>query len=131
MKRDFALPEQDTTFLDGSGYKWETIREGMGQWIIIHGFSVPLGYNTSLVSVALKMEPNYPVTQFDMAYFLPHLNRTNGRTIGALAPQLIQGQNWQRWSRHRTAQNPWRVGLDDVSTHLKLVEYWLERELNK
>ena len=38
----------------------------------------------------------------------------------------IDGTPWQRWSRHRTSQNPWRPGVDGIPTHLALVEHWLE-----
>jgi hypothetical protein len=131
MRRDFILPEQDSDFLSATGLIWETMNDISGRWLIIQGYPVPIGYNIQSVNLALKVEPNYPVTQFDMVYFFPYLSRINGKVIGALAMQNIQGKMWQRWSRHRTAQNPWRVGLDDVSTHLQLVDYWLERELRK
>ena len=84
-----------------------------------------------LISAALKIDPGYPVAQIDMVYFDPPLQLVNkNRQPGALANQAILGKNWQRWSRHRTGHNPWRPGLDDISTHLLLVENWLERELN-
>lgn len=131
MRRDFILPEQDIEYLDQSGYPWETISDGPNKWVIIHGYPVPNGYNISAVKVALKIEGGYPVAQIDMVYFDPALNKVNGTGIGALVNQNVCGKAWQRWSRHRTAQNPWRPGLDDVSTHLQLVNYWLERELTK
>lgn len=131
MRRDFALTEQDVDFLDASGYQWETIRDGNINWVLIHGFPVPEGYNINSTSAALKIDPGYPVAQIDMVYFDPPLQLVNkNRQPGALANQPIVGKNWQRWSRHRTGQNPWRPGLDDISTHLLLVENWLERELN-
>lgn len=133
MRRDFALPEQDTDFLDANTLKWETIRDGSGMWVIIHNYPIPVGYNHSVVNLALKIESGYPVTQIDMVYFNPalHKNNGNGNPIRALANQNIEGGTWQRWSRHRTGENPWRVGLDDISTHLQMVKYWLERELVK
>lgn len=130
MKRDFALPEQDNDFLENSGFTWETIREVTGNWVIIHDFPVPLGYNIDQVNVALKIDAGYPVSQIDMAYFNPDLCREDGKPIAALAIQPIQGIPWQRWSRHRTGENPWRVELDDISSHLQLVNYWMEREIN-
>ena len=132
MRRDFALPEQDVDFLEASQYKWETIRDGRGSWLIIYDYAVPAGYNVQKVNTALKIDQGYPVSQIDMVYFDPPLKLINGtRQPGALANQAIEGKSWQRWSRHRTGHNPWRPGLDDVSTHLQLVDYWLERELNK
>ena len=131
MRRDFALPEQDVDYLDGSQQQWETVRDGSRLWLIIYGYPVPAGYNHQQVNVALKIEAGYPVAQIDMVYFDPPLQRLNNRPIGALANQVLLGKNWQRWSRHRTGENPWRVGLDDVSTHLQMVNHWMERELKK
>ena len=131
MRRDFALPEEDTDFLDSTGYSWEAILESGGNWVIIHNYPVPPGYNTNQVSLALKIDAGYPVSQIDMVYFSPHLQKNDGRPISALAPQPIQGNTWQRWSRHRTGENPWRPGLDGITTHLQMVNYWMERELKK
>lgn len=130
MRRDFALPEQDVDYLDSCGHRWETIQEG-GMWVIIYDYPVPEGYTIKLVNVALKIDAGYPVSQIDMAYFNPDLVRLDNLGIGALAIQGFMGRNWQRWSRHRTGENPWRPGLDDISTHLQMVSYWMEREIKK
>ena len=99
MRRDFILPEQDTDFLNSCGYLWETVRDGNTMWVIIHNYPVPIGYNITHVDVALNIGAGYPVAQIDMVYFHPHLSRSNGRNIGAIAHQAISGINWQRWSR--------------------------------
>ena len=131
MRKDFSLPESDETFLNSSGFQWETFKEGSYNWLLIHNYPVPSGYNVNSVTVALLIFPGYPVLQIDMAFFYPNLERANKKPIGALAHQMIIGQKYQRWSRHRTSSNPWRPGVDDVSTHLQLVNYWFERELMK
>jgi|ERR1035437_3182365 hypothetical protein len=133
MRRDFVLPEQDVDFLDGSGFKWETIREGAGLWVIIYDCPVPIGYNVRQTHIALKIEAGYPVTQIDMVYFYPPLHKITGSAIPirALANQSLLAIIWQRWSRHRTGENPWRPGLDDISTHMQMVNYWMERELKQ
>ena len=127
MRRQFALPEEDTAFLNCMGCGWETVRDDKSMWLLIHGLSVPEGYNVTTVSLALMIMPTYPDAQIDMAYFFPALSLTNGSTIRQLAQHLIEGKSWQRWSRHRTRENPWRPGEDSVSTHLALVNNWLER----
>ena len=49
--------------------------------------------------------------------------RSWSASIGATkAKQVIDGRTYQRWSRHRTAQNPWRVGVDGLDTHVFLIE---------
>jgi hypothetical protein len=131
MRRDFELPEQDLDHLASLGLSWETFREAGNNWLIIHDYPVPPGYNTSKVKVALQILPGYPVAQLDMAYFYPHLQLANQKTIGAISFQPINGNTFQRWSRHRTPANPWRPGVDDLSTHLASVTHWFERELKK
>jgi Prokaryotic E2 family E/Multiubiquitin len=130
-RRHFRLPERDEEFLDKLGLRWEAVRDGAGGRLIIHDYPAPRGYNVDRVRLNLRIEPAYPDTQIDMAYFLPHLARTDGRAIRALANDVFDGATWQRWSRHRTQANPWRPGIDDVSTHLALVDSWLRREFAK
>lgn len=131
MRRQFRLPSEEESHLTSLDLPWETLLDGGSQWILIHDRPVPAGYMHDRVSTALLVPAGYPDTQFDMVYFKPALALQDGRAIGALASQVIDGQTWQRWSRHRTAQNPWRPGVDDVAGHLVLVDHWLERELAK
>lgn len=131
MRRQFLLPEADRDHLDVRELEWETIVEAGVRWLLLHAFPVPEGYNHRTVIVAVMISACYPEAPLDMAYFYPHLARTDGRAIGALSSQIIDGKNFQRWSRHRTGQNPWRPGVDDLAAHLALVEHWLEREFNK
>jgi len=135
LRRHFRLPEQDEEFLHSLGLDWETVREELDQSqilrLVIYDYPVPGGYSVEKVTLYLRIEPTYPDTQIDMVYFLPHLERRDGRSIGALATELFDGESWQRWSRHRTDENAWRPGVDDVSTHLAAVDHWLVRELVK
>lgn len=131
LLRAFALPEQDTEFLNAGKWEWETTLEGNKRWLIIRDFPIPDGYTVSLADVALLITPGYPTGQLDMAYFYPALQRSDKVGIKALANQPIEGKPYQRWSRHYTSQNPWRPGVDDISTHLSLVTHWLKREFYK
>jgi Prokaryotic E2 family E len=131
MKRQFQLPEQDIVYLEGLGLAWEAVNDGGMQWVIIHNYPVPPGYNVAEVSVAVKIESGYPRAQLDMAYFFPALSRLDGKAINAITAQAIEGKQFQRWSRHRTGQNPWREGVDDLSTHIALVSFWFEKEFIK
>lgn len=131
LRRTFRLPAADEEYLDRMGLPWETVIEGNTRWLLIHGWRVPTGYNHTEVSIALLIPPNYSDSQIDMVYFRPGLQRTDGRAIGALSVQMISGEAWQRWSRHRTGQNPWRPGVDDVASHLTLVDEWLRREFQR
>ena len=102
------------------------------QWVLIHDFPTPDGYNHSCVSVAIRIETSYPQTELNMVYLFPALARKDGKKIGATeAVQNLDGKSYQRWSRHRTAQNPWKAGRDSLGTHIFLIEDWLEREFEK
>ncbi|MBL4580205.1 MAG: hypothetical protein JKY29_00185 [Gammaproteobacteria bacterium] len=130
-RREFDLLPEDSEFLDNYGLHWETISSN-GQWVLLHEFLTPDGYNHSKVTVAIRLETGYPQSELDMAYFFPKLSRKDGKAIGRTeSNQVIDGKDFQRWSRHRTAQNPWVAGEDHLGTHILLVEDWLEREFEK
>lgn len=128
LRREFQLPAEDVRYLDSLGLSWETVNDGGNQWLLIHRWRLSPGYVQAEASLGLLIPPSYSDGQIDMVYFKPDLARADGRPIGALSVQPICGENWQRWSRHRTAQNPWRPGEDDIASHLCLVDEWLRRD---
>ena len=129
MRKQFQLSEEDEEYLAAQGHKWEAIIEGGTKWLIVQSYAIPEGYNHRTANAALRISPSYPDDQIDMVYFFPALALTNGKVIRQLTPLAFDGQQYQQWSRHRTAQNPWRPGLDNICTHLLQVNNWLEREL--
>lgn len=131
IRQDFLLPEADGAYLNDLGLPWETVLDGQTRWLKIHEWVLPAGYDRPTVSVALLIPAGYSDSQIDMVYFNPGLSRLDGKAIGALSSQIIVGETWQRWSRHRSAINPWRPGEDDISSHLTLVDDWLRREFEK
>lgn len=131
MRREFQLPEDDVLFLDQLEGDWETVNDGGMQWLLLHNFPVPIGYNLQNVRVAIKIEAGYPRTPLDMVYFFPSIARADGKQINAVSSQMIKGEAYQRWSRHRTPANPWREGIDDISTHVALISFWFEQEFLK
>jgi len=131
MRRQFQLSQEDIEYLEAHAFEWETILENGVQWVIVHNFLIPTGYNHGSVSAAVRIDPSYPDTQIDMVYFYPHLSRKDGKAIKALSQQQLDGKIWQRWSRHRTSKNPWRPGVDNLGTHLTLVTGLLEREFER
>lgn len=131
-RRQFDLLSEDQEYLESLGLQWETVQDpDMARRVVIHGYPVPSGYNIDKVSVFVYLPPNYPDVQIDMAYFLPHLSRNDNKPIGALSNTVADGQTWQRWSRHRKEHNQWRIGEDNLGTHMALVSSWLEKELTK
>ncbi|MBN8853701.1 MAG: multiubiquitin domain-containing protein [Sphingobacteriales bacterium] len=131
LKRDFSLPEEDEEYLNSLKLPWETVQDGQAQWVLIHSYTIPTGYNKERVLLGVRITPNYPDAQLDMLYFSPALSRTDGIAIGAVSPLTITGVGFQQWSRHRTAGNPWRPGVDNLSTHVPLAEMWLKQEFIK
>jgi hypothetical protein len=131
-RREFALPPGDMEYLESQHPGWEAIKNGSANWLIISQFTLPAGYTVATTQVALRIEPGYPDTQIDMAYFHPVLRRQDGKAIPATeSTEAIDGKTFQRWSRHRTSENPWRPGIDDVSAHLAQVQHWFVREFQK
>ncbi|MDN5203936.1 E2/UBC family protein [Fulvivirgaceae bacterium BMA10] len=128
MRRQFDLLTEDQGFLENLGLPWEALNENSMLWILVHQYPLPKGYEQLTVSLAVHVAFGYPRTQLDMVYFNPHICRLDKKPIGALALQNIDNKIWQRWSRHRSALNPWRDGVDNLSTHFALIEYWLQRE---
>lgn len=129
LRREFDLPEEDVEHLDVRGLPWETIYDGRTQWLLLHQFPIPGGYNVKTATAAIQITPNYPSAPLDMVYFRPALTLQGNRSIGGLKMTHILGEEFQRWSRHRTEANPWRPGVDNLHTHLALVEEWLLREV--
>ena len=129
-RRDFQLPQDDLEWLREKG-RFELVAEANVLRVVVYDFRVPCGYDRSEVDVNIRIDPGYPDTQIDMVYVHPPLARADGQQIAALSQDTFDGKNWQRWSRHRTPANPWRPGIDNLSTHFGLVEEWFSRELRK
>jgi hypothetical protein len=131
IRRQFDLSLDDQRFLDEYSLPWETVIDG-SRWVLIHEFPTGPGYNHPHVTAAVRLETGYPNAELHMVYFFPALARNDGKAIGATqATQRIDGKTFQRWSRHRTPQNPWKIGRDNLGTHILLVEDWLAREFGR
>lgn len=131
MRKQFILPAEDIEWLDTQGLQYELVIEAGVLRVVIYEMSVPDGYNVAKVDVIVRIDAGYPDTQIDMAYFSPALIKANGALPGSVSEDVFEGKPWQRWSRHRTAINPWRPGIDNLGTHFGLVQDWLEKELIK
>ena len=130
MRREFPLPETDERYMNATGRSWETVVDGETLWLLVHDWPLPSGYNHASATVGIMIPTAYPDAPLDMAYFSPHLARSDGKSIRATSNHTAVGEQWQRWSRHYSNENPWRVGEDDLSTHLTLLDTWLKGALN-
>lgn len=124
LRRQFHLPADDVGYLDCLGLPWEAIQNPHGRWVLIHHHPLPAGYNVETATVAIRVEGGYPPGALDMAFFLPHLSRADGRAIHAVSSVTIDGANYQQWSRHYT----WQEDVDTLATHHLHVKNWLEVE---
>ena len=79
--------------------------------MLVHEFCDTGGYGDQAVTAAVRLEAGYPNAELHMVYFFSVFARKDGRPIGAAnAMQQLDGKQYQRWSRHRTPQNPWVMG---------------------
>lgn len=128
-KRDFQLSEGDAEFLENLRLRWEAVKDGDAKWVIVSAFGLPAGFNVAKVDLAVRIAPDYPTAQLDMAYFAPALARADGRSINGLSMTSIAGLPFQQWSRHRTGTSAWRAGVDDLESHFLYIQDFLQREL--
>lgn len=128
-RQNFTLPEEDVETLEKMSLQWETLLSP-SMWLVIYNYPIPDGYNVKNVDLALTITSSYPATEIDMAYFFPPLIKNNAKPINAISNQSIDGKNFQRWSRHRKP-GEWRPGIDNLATHLCLVDNWLVNDLKR
>jgi hypothetical protein len=130
-RRDAPLLDADEGFLKGYGLPFDIVADG-STWVILRDFPLPDGFNEKRVSVAIRLEQGYPFTALDMMYVFPALKRLDGKPIPQTeSMQAIEGKQYQRWSRHRTGDNPWVPNKDSLETHVYLIEEWFARETGR
>lgn len=131
LRNEFTLLEEDEAFLNSLDLKWETVKINNVNWVFVHNYPIPNGYNVSNAILGIRIVGGYPTSPLDMVYFYPSLNRVDGMPITALTPLQLNDKCFQQWSRHRTGANPWRVNVDNLSTHIPLADFWLLNEFEK
>ena len=132
LRRDFALLPADCAWLDDRGFNWTTKLENGRRWLILRSVVLPVGYNLSVAAIAMEVPTAYPMAEIDMFYCFPPLVRVDGLPIPQTqAHETIDGNVYQRWSRHRGPIAPWIPGKDSVATHFLLIEESLNREVEK
>ncbi|MDR6453441.1 multiubiquitin domain-containing protein [Variovorax paradoxus] len=130
--RAFPVLSVDEAFLDAKFPSWEAVLDGGRQWIVVPNFTLPPGYSVQQVHLALEIQPTYPAVEIDMFYLSPAVTLSSGAQIPATEAMVtIRGQQFQRWSRHRTPTGPWKPGLDNVKTHMALVDNALLKEVQQ
>ncbi|NNT71573.1 hypothetical protein HKT18_05010 [Flavobacterium sp. IMCC34852] len=131
LRREFELLEEDEAYLATLQLPWETAKLANQNWVLVHDYPIVEGYNVKKATMAIRMIGGYPTSGLDMVYFYPALSRIDQQPIGALTSHPLDGKTYQQWSRHRTGANPWRVDIDNLSTHIPLADFWLSNEFVK
>lgn len=126
-RRAFRLPEEDEAYLDSLDLVWETVVETNVRWVLIHGHPMPEGYDHANVTMAIRIEGGYPPGALDMCYLFPPLARRDGKAIQSLSGQALEGETYQRWSRHYG----WREGDDTLVSHHLRIKNWIAAELTR
>lgn len=130
-RSDFTVSDEDVEYLNSKGYTWEAVSQPDAKRIVVRGFQSPDGFTPPQVDMFVILPHGYPDTQIDMVYFHPPLARKDGKVIGSLVTNQFENKAWQGWSRHRTENSPWRQGIDNLASHLMLVDDFLRAELSK
>ena len=123
----FSLPLEDREYLEANFPNWKPVSEDSKKGIVIYDYHLPKGYNLKKSDLMFLIPDNYPTTKIDMFYFYPDINRIDRANIEALSPETHFQRTWQRWSRHYN----WRVGIDNISTHITYIHNQLKFEIDK
>lgn len=127
-RREFSLLPADVSFLDDSGLRWQTIRDG-NRWLIVENYPLPPGFNVPSCTIAVQIPESYPSAQLDMFFCHPALTANDAVPPQTEHRQAIAGTLFQRWSRHRGAGSAWTPGVDNLESHFTLIEHALSREV--
>jgi hypothetical protein len=131
-RRLFKLLKSDAEYLDGLNLRWETMTVEARRWLLIHDYPATRGYSPAVATLALDIPVDYPASQIDMFYFAPWVVREDGVVIPNVQVRVvIDGIEFQGWSRHRNSVAPWDPASDNIRTHLALVESCLAKELGE
>jgi hypothetical protein len=119
------LSESDLHYLDSKGFKYRVSAPSNEIHLVIGDFELPAHYVPRKCELLLKLPPGYPNTNPDMFWTTPGIRLANGGApLAADVIELLEGKQWQRWSRHN---NTWRPGVDDIQTKLRAVRTELDK----
>ncbi|MXX95027.1 MAG: hypothetical protein F4039_05420 [Gammaproteobacteria bacterium] len=132
MSELYELPPEDVEYLQARfSSKWRKVSEGPGKHgLIIEDFNLPHGYTKPESNLMILVPVGYPGSALDMFYFSPHLKKSDGTGISALADESHFGQTWQRWSRHYK-DSAWQPGVDTLITHIEFIQNETLKEVPK
>lgn len=111
------LPE-DVDYLQRRGLQYQVCEESGLICVVLHGWSLPLGFDHKHVDVLIRLSVGYPDVAPDMWWVDPPLRRTDGVEIPATQQmEAYLGRQWQRWSRHLSG-GQWLSGVDRLEAYV-------------
>jgi Prokaryotic E2 family E/Multiubiquitin len=129
---DFALLDVDEYHLNRLGLRWETIIDANRRFLLIHNYPLPVGYSADRTLLALEIPPTYPGAQIYGFYADPPLGLSSQRPIDSTQLRAnILGREFHGWSRNRGPALPWNSAIDNVMTHLMMVDAALAKEVGE
>lgn len=109
------LPESDVDYLNDKAYVYDLIPNHTGIFLVIRNFTFPLPYSPQEADLLIRIPPGYPNAPLDMFWTSPDVKLSNGSwPLRSNVHENINGQKWQRWSRH----GKWRMGVDSLRSYI-------------
>lgn len=130
-RRDFALSPADEAHLNRLGLRWETVVEQGRRFVCICDYPLPGGYQVTRFLLGLELPPTFPQTAIYGFFCHPTLELTSSREIPNTSQRAsFLGHNVIGWSRQRPAPQ-WNPAIDNISTHLMIVDACLAQEVGE
>lgn len=128
----FEVLQKDSEYLQQVFGNFKTVIDQGHRWLIVDNYVLPPGYSHKEITLAIEIPGLYPQAEIDMFYTYPRIYLSNGTTPPCTeVNQMIDGKNYQRWSRHRSGISQWNPAIDSVITHFSLIEESLFREVGQ
>lgn len=112
------IPQADEEYLKEKGFNYEIKQVDSAIHTILKGWKFPAAYEPRTADILVVLLPGYPLSPMDMFWTSPDVKLVGGAwPLNADVPQQMDGQNWQRWSRHYE----WRAGVDNLRTFITAI----------
>ena len=122
-----SLPSADLQFLQERSIPHAVSVEAGMICVLLPGFALPQGCNTTQSDLLLRLAPGFPDIQPDMWWFDPTVKKVTGADfLNTEARESHLGRNWQRWSRH-LQPGQWKSGIDRLENYVALIRSEIAR----
>ena len=91
------------------------------QWIVVHGFQLPVGYSSSEISILVYIPPDYPVSPpgYPEGLFVPQGLRFQGHRLFHIHENATPG--WGAWAWLCFHSLAWDCHRDDLVRFLEMI----------